>query len=103
MVALLGPVDAVADQWPPARERGEVDAERVQPLGAGGGQPVVHIGARSREAVGARGVGVEQAVAAGENAAVEQTTHQARAEHAREMVATGAGEAQLRRRRVLAQ
>ena len=71
VVALLGPVDAVADRC--VARGGEVDAELVEEGRSARGEAVVDVVARRGEAVVVGGVGVEGAVAADQPAAVEET------------------------------
>src|SRR5689334_422085 len=93
MVALLGPVDAVAHQWPWARRY--LDSHRAQPVGAACGELILHIASRAAQPVGA--VAVELAVSAGQHVMVEQAAHDLHAEPPGDVVVAGPRAPQPRR------
>ena len=104
VVALLGPVDAVADQRaPPAGDRVDVHAPRGQLGVAARRQPVVDVAARRRQPVVLRELGVEAPVAALDETAVEQRAHDRDAQPAAEVVVTEAAHADGVRGAALAQ
>src|SRR4051812_9643310 len=87
MVVLLAPVDAVADRRAAAREdRVDVDAERAEHVGATIGEAVVDVVAVCRRAVLASAPALVVAVAAAEDAALEQRAHEVDAEPPGEVV-----------------
>ena len=90
VVALLGPVDAVADGSSAGRE---VDAELVEEVTSTRGEGVVEVVARCGQLIVVGGVGVEGAVAAGHPAAIEEGGHECHTEPPCEVVVAGAGAA----------
>ena len=80
-------------QWYAARQRVEVDSERLEVADAVRAQPVVQVEPRRREAIAVHRVAIEPAVAAGDQLALEHRRHQLGAEDSREVVIAGAGKA----------
>src|SRR4051812_44615437 len=99
MVALLAPVDAVADRLALAR----LDAEVAQQPRAAVGQLVAHVAPAGREAVLARGGRLEAAVAAGQRAALDERAHERGPQAARDVVVARARAAQRVRTGAIAQ